>query len=110
MKTATSLLKRGENAVVVFTHGKYLSLKRDGSGSTGNWVINKNRRIKKVVIYERTKTGNEIYIARPTSISGSRDPGRYVIKFADMRYFGNTYFNWPEFSGSRNPVRYWQPN
>lgn len=110
MNNATSLLKRGESAVVVFTHGKYLNLKRDGSGSTGNWVINKNRQIKKVVIYERTKTGNEIYVASPTSITDSRDPGRSVIQFANLRYFGKTYFNWPEFSGSRNPVRYWQPN
>ena len=106
--SSTSLLNPNAKAIVVFTHGKDLKIKRDGSGSTGNWVIDPKRPIHKVVIYERTPTGNEIYVAKPAAIARSRDEGRFVIKLADVKYFGSTYFNWPDFAGSRNPVRYRQ--
>lgn len=105
---ATSLLKRGENAIVIFTYGKSFQIKQDRSGSTGNWVINQNRSTRKVIIYERTERGNDIYVAKRTAIKKSRDSGRYVIHLTDVAYYGTTYMNWPQFSGSRNPVRYWE--
>lgn len=104
---ATSLLKRGENAIVIFTYGKYFKRHNDGSGSTGNWVIDKNRKVKQVIIYNRTERGNEVYIAKPTALAPSKHAGRFVIKLDNIEYYGCTYFNWPQFSGSRNPVRYW---
>lgn len=108
MNIATSLLKRGDNAIVIFTYGKYFNRKHDGSGSTGNWVIDQSRACRKVVIYNRTDAGNEIYIARRTRIRPSKEQGRYVIHLADVRYFGCTYLNWVQFTGSRNPIRYWK--
>lgn len=108
---ATSLLKRGENAIAIFTHGKYLIKNQDGSGSTGNWVIDQNRKCSKVVIYNRTLHGNQVYVAKRTAVTPSKKAGRSVIELADIQYFGTTYFNWPQFSGSRNPIRYLQiPN
>lgn len=103
---ATSLLKRGENAIVIFTYGKYFRKKQDGSGSTGNWVIDENRKCNKVVIYNRTQRGNEVYIAKRTAVTPSKEAGRFVIKLNNIEYYGCTYFNWPQFAGSRNPVRY----
>jgi hypothetical protein len=103
---ATSLLKRGENAIVIFTYGRYFQKKHDGSGSTGNWVIDEKRKCNQVIIYNRTGSRNDIYIARRQAVRPSRQSGRFVMQLADIQYFGTTYFNWPQFSGSRNPVRY----
>jgi hypothetical protein len=103
---ATSLLKRGENAMVIFTYGKSFKVHKDRSGSTGNWVISTQRRCRKVIIYKRSERGNDIYVARRAAIRRSKEEGRYIIQLADVRYFGTTYLNWPSFSGSRNPVRY----
>lgn len=105
---ATSLLKRGENAIVIFTYGKYFRKMKDGSGSTGNWVIDEKRKCNKVVIYNRTQRGNEVYVAKRTAISPSKEAGRFVIKLESIEYYGSTYFNWPQFAGSRNPVRYFK--
>ncbi len=105
---ATSLLKRGENAIVIFTYGKSFNIKKDRSGSTGNWVINQERKYNKVIIYERTESGNDVYVAKRTTIRRSKEDGRYVIHLKDVSYYGSTYLNWPNFSGSRNPVRYLQ--
>lgn len=102
----TSLLSRNEEAIVIFTYGKYFRRNKDGSGSTGNWVIDESRKCGKVVIYKRTNSHNDIYIAKRAAVEPSKEDGRYVIKLAEIRYFGTTYFNWPQFTGSRNPVRY----
>ncbi|MCC7163980.1 MAG: HNH endonuclease [Anaerolineae bacterium] len=104
---ATSLLKRRENAIVVFTCGKYFKKRDDGSGSTGNWVIDKKRKVKQVIIYNRTERGNEVYVAKRTAVTPSKHVGRFVIELDSIEYYGCTYFNWTQFSGSRNPVRYW---
>lgn len=106
---ATSLLKRGENALVIFTYGKYFYRDQDGSGSTGNWVIDENRKCDQVIIYNRTARGNEVYIARRTTVTPSKQAGRFVINLDNIQYFGCTYFNWLQFSGSRNPIRYFRP-
>lgn len=104
---ATSLLKRGENALVIFTYGKYFRKKQDGSGSTGHWVIDENRKCDKVVIYNRTQQGNQVYLAKPKAVMPSKkESGRFVIHLHGIEYFGSTYFNWLQFSGSRNPIRY----
>jgi hypothetical protein len=103
----TSLLQRGENAIVIFTYGKKFNIKRDRSGSTGNWVLNHQRKYRKVVIYERTTEGNDVYVARRAGIKRSNQDRRYVLFLKDVSYLGTTYLNWPRFSGSRNPIRYW---
>ncbi len=106
MYTDTSLLKPGEHAIVIFTYGRYFHKKRDGSGSTGNWVIDENRKCSKVVIYNRVGARNDVYVARRAGLKPSREPGRFIINLEKIHYFGTTYFNWPQFAGSRNPVRY----
>ncbi len=104
---ATSLLKRGENAIVIFTYGKYFRKMKNGSGSTGNWVIDENRMCNQVVIYNRTQFGNEIYVAKRKAVTPSKkEAGRFVIELNEIEYYGCTYFNWLQFAGSRNPIRY----
>lgn len=107
MNTGASLLKRGENAIVIFTYGKSFTIHDDRSGSTGNWVVNHRRKYRKVVIYQRTDSVNKVFVARRGQLKKSREAGRFVIKLTDVRYYGSTYLNWPQFSGSRNPIRYW---
>lgn len=104
---ATSLLKRGENALVIFTYGKYFQKKHDGSGSTGHWAIDEKRKCDKVVIYNRTQQGNQVFVAKRTAITPSKkEAGRFVIQLDEIEYYGCTFFNWLQFSGSRNPIRY----
>lgn len=104
---ATSLLKRGQDAIVIFTYGKYFRKMKDGSGSTGHWVIDENRKCNQVIIYNRTQRGNEVYVAKRTAVLPSKkEAGRFVIHLNEIEYFGCTYFNWLQFSGSRNPIRY----
>jgi hypothetical protein len=103
---ATSLLQRGEHAIVIFTYGRHFQKRKDGSGSTGDWVIDETRKCNKVVIYNRIQARNDIYVAKRRDIKPAKQPGRFVLKLSDIRYFGTTYFNWPQFAGSRNPVRY----
>jgi hypothetical protein len=110
MKADTSLLKRGEDAIVVFTYGKKFKIHPDASGSTGNWIINQKRGTRKVIIYARTARGNDIYVAKRKTVQRAQENGRYVIHLQDVRYFGTTYLNWLQFSGSRNPIRYWNTN
>src|SRR5205823_3333345 len=38
LHSVTELLAPGESALAVFTHGRYLNLNSDGTGSSGNWV------------------------------------------------------------------------
>src|SRR5262245_29779441 len=105
---ATSLLKRGQDAIVIFTHGKYFHKKQDGSGSTGNWVIDDKGKCERVVVYNRPADGNQVYVAKRAAIKPSKEAGRFVIQLDNIEYYGCTYFNWPQFSGSRNPIRYFR--
>jgi len=107
MKADTSLLKRGQDAIVVFTYGEKFKIHPDATGSTGNWVLDQKRSTRKVIIYERTPRGNDVYVAKRKTIQRSKEAGRYIIHLQDVRYFGTTYLNWTQFSGSRNPIRYW---
>lgn len=108
MHTDTSLLRRGEHAIAIFTHGKYFQRRRDGSGSTGNWVLDDKRKCNQVIIYNRTESRNDIYVARRTAVKPSREAGRFVLDLDKIHYLGSTYLNWLQFAGSRNPVRYLQ--
>lgn len=105
---ATSLLKRGSNAIVIFTYGKYFHKHGDGTGSTGNWVLDEKRKANQVIIYNRTERGNEVYVAKRAALTPAKQAGRFVINLHNIQYFGCTYFNWLQFSGSRNPIRYFQ--
>jgi hypothetical protein len=109
---ALEAIKPGETAVAIFTRGGRFKLKQDGSGSTGNWVISKTRRINKVIIYKQdTARGqHEIYVGVPTEIIDSDEEGRREVRMADVQLVGTTSNNWHEFTetkaGAVNPIKY----
>jgi hypothetical protein len=42
---ARDLVQAGESAVAIFTRGGRFVLREDGTGYTGNWVINPKKKI-----------------------------------------------------------------
>jgi hypothetical protein len=65
-----------------------------------------------VIIYLRGPDirTNDVYVAIPTGITGSRYEGRYVIHLKDIRHVGTTEKNWYEFAeGGQSLVRYINP-
>lgn len=109
---AQDVIKHGETAVAIFTRGGRFSLKQDGSGSTGNWVISQNRKTDKVIVYKQdSKRGqNEIYVGVPVEIIDSEEKGRREVRMADIQLVGTTSNNWNEFTetkpGAVNPIKY----
>jgi len=109
---ARDLVKRGESAVAIFTRGGHFEHDPDGSGYTGNWVINPQKKLDKVVIYKRDAAGtrHEVYVGTPVEIIDSEQEGRRQIKMVDIRLAGTTTHNWNEFTetkhGSINPIKY----
>jgi hypothetical protein len=81
-------------------------------GSTGNWVLNPNRKVDRVIIYKRDTNGNqhEIYAGIPVEIVESEEAGRRQVKLADLKLLGTTSNNWNEFAetkhGAVNPIKY----
>lgn len=109
---ARDTIRSGESAVAVFTRGGRFVLHQDGTAVTGNWVISRNRRIDKVIIYKQDQIGNqhEVYVGVPVEIVPSEQQGRRIIKLADVQFVGTTSHNWNEFTdtkaGAVNPIRY----
>ena len=106
---ARELIEPGERAVVVFTHGPHFVWREDGSGSTGNWKINRARRFDRVIIYHRldSATANEVYTAEADGLEPSDEEGRKIILLKNVVHRGSTTANWREFAeGRQNPVRY----
>jgi hypothetical protein len=109
---ARDVIKPGETAVVIFTRGGRFTLKQDGSGSTGNWVVSQNRKTDKVIIYKRdSRRGqSEIYVGVPVEIIDSDEEGRREARMASLELVGTTDSNWNEFTetkqGAVNPVKY----
>lgn len=106
---ARDFIKPGENVVVIFTHGMHFDLDDDNTGSTGQWVIDSNRRLDRVILYRRDddKDLNTLYIANYAGIEPATREGRYDIQLTHVQYIGTTSKNWPEFAeGGQNPIRY----
>jgi hypothetical protein len=106
---ARDFIKPGENVIVIFTKGALLKFDDNNSGSTGNWEINLNRSIDRVIIYcrhEETKI-NTLYVANYAGVEPSDEENRYIIKLEHIQYIGTTPLNWLEFAkGSQKPVQY----
>src|SRR5437879_73873 len=109
---ARDAIKSGESAVAIFTRGGRFTLNQDGSASTGNWVISKNRPIDKVIIYKHNfGTGqHEVYVGVPIEIIDSDQEGRRKVRMVNVQLAGTTTDNWNEFTetkpGAVNPIKY----
>ncbi|SRR6266446_7943218 len=95
--TADQLLRPGEVGLFIFTEGANLTIGSDGSGSTGDWVVDPRRRVDWVIIYKRgsTPTHNELWMARCGNYEGPRSD-RYGIGLRDAHRVGSTDANWAQ--------------
>jgi len=110
---AIDFLTPGETAIVLFTDGRNLTIRPDGTGASGNWIINPRRPTDKIIIYRRdttdTRITNEIFIGQHNGVSGPTpgDDRRYIVAFIDLKSAGITDMNWSEFAETGSaPVRY----
>jgi hypothetical protein len=110
LRSVTDLLVPGESALAVFTHGQLLSLNPDGTGSSGNWVIDPERRVDRFIVYSRSGPVGMpagVYRAEFVGAAESAEPGRFVVNFRGVELVGVTRESWPEFADTGvNPVRY----
>ena len=103
------VIPSGVKAVAVFTRGSKFEKNKDGIGSTGNWKIDPNRNLEKVIIYHRPEREPqaEVHVADISQIKPSGEEGRFIIFFENREKVGDTDLNWFEFAESgSNPVRY----
>ncbi len=109
---ATDLLKKGEVALVISTDGRDLEMDSKGFGQSGQWRMNPNHQVHKVIIYKRDKSRNtqEIYVAEHVGVTEADMPRRFVVSLANIRNVGTTTSTWHEFAevkkGAQNPIRY----
>lgn len=110
---ANDIVKTNETAMMIFTDGRNLTMKEDGTGSSGVWRINRNAAPDKVIVYHRNGNRNEIYLGDFVQLSPSNEirfPGRLVVEFVNLEFVGTTALNWNEFTdtkhGSVSPVKY----
>ena len=106
---ARDLIKPDENVIVIFTHGLHFDLRDDNTGSTGEWDIDPNRSVDRVIIYHRNDEmhTNILYIANHAGVEPANREGRYNIQLTHVQYIGTTSSNWHEFAeAGSNPIRY----
>jgi len=106
---ADQLLRPGEIGLFIYTEGGALQINDDGTGSTGNWMIDPLRRVDFIFIYKRNQENgsmNELLIARCGDFEGPVSK-RYKVNLRDVRLIGYTSVNWAEFASTqKNPIRY----
>lgn len=106
--SADQLLRPGEVGLFIFTEGASLTIGADGTGSTGDWVVDPRRRVDWIIIYKRgsDRTNNELWMARPGDYESARGD-RYAIGLRHVQLIGATDANWSQFaSAGNNPIRY----
>ncbi|WP_353929845.1 HNH endonuclease [Okeanomitos corallinicola TIOX110] len=105
---ARSFIKLDENVMVIFTDGTLLEFGDNNTGLTGDWKIDVNRPIDRVIIYQRDETKkNKLYIANHAGVQFVQENNRYKIKLAHVQYIGETQLNWYEFADAQaQPIRY----
>lgn len=106
---ARQFQRPGERMMVIFTRGGRFVVNDDHSGSTGNWVIDPNRNVDRVVIYHRRDQAspNELYIGTFKGVQPTDKPTRYSVQLDHIQYVGLTESNWLDFAdGGQNPIRY----
>ena len=107
---ARDFIKPSENVIVIFTHGiDFILNKDDNTGSTGEWDIDPNRSVDRVIIYLRNdeRHTNTLYIANHAGVKPADREGRHNIQLTHVQYIGTTSAKWPEFAetGMRS-IRY----
>jgi hypothetical protein len=106
---ARQFLRPGEQLLILFTRGPLLSIDwSDQTGQTGNWVINTQRHIDRVIIYHRDDETqqNTIYLATYAGVE-SAEGGRHRIQLTHIQYAGTTDVSWKTFAETeQNPIRY----
>ena len=106
---SSDFIRPGENLVVLFTDGTLLEFGDDNTGITGDWNIDVNRPVDRVIIYHRHEqtTTNKLYIANHAGVEFVKESNRYKIKLAHVQYIGETKLNWFEFADTgAHPIRY----
>jgi hypothetical protein len=107
---AEQVLRPGEVGLFIFTEGLHLTLRPDGTGTTGYWRIDPRRRVEWVVIYKRplgSDVGGELLLARPGDFEGPTSEDRYLINLRQVVATGVTRANWRDFAAAgANPIRY----
>lgn len=107
---ARDFIKPGENVIVIFTHGSHFDPNGDdNTGSTGEWDINPNRSVDRVIIYLRNDENNTntLYIANHAGVKPADREGRYNIQLTNAQYIGTTSANWHDFAETGSyPIRY----
>jgi hypothetical protein len=110
LRSLADLLIPGESALAVFTHGQHFSLNPDGTGTSGNWVMDPERRVDRFIVYSRTGPAGrpaEVYRTVFVGAAESVEPGRFVVNFRGAELVGVTHESWPRFADTGvNPVRY----
>ncbi len=105
---ARDFIKPGENVIVILTQGSDFFLRDDNTGSTGEWKIDPNRSVDRVIIYLRNDDHtNTLYIANHTGVKPADREGRYNIQLTHVQYIGITSANWNDFAETGTyPIRY----
>jgi hypothetical protein len=109
INSARDLLKPGESALVLFTRGRRLTINDDGSGSSGNWILDRNLRVKRVIVYHQLPEADrvDVYLADFVGAIVSDEPGRSVVRFEQANLAGFAGASWREFAETwSNPVRF----
>jgi hypothetical protein len=109
IRLASDLLNRKEFAVVIYTNGD--KLHKTGKGFSGNWVINPNHRLEKVIIYYRKdnrKSGAELYVGDFQKIGTPLEPDtqknletRHAVYFTNLKPVGETEVNFHQFTETK---------
>lgn len=107
--SADQLLRPGEVALFIFTDGTELKVDANGTGSTGDWVLDPKRGFDWVFIYRRGRRDEiaELIMARRGDMEERAD-GRFLVNLREVKSVGSTRANWHEFAGAptNNPIRY----
>ena len=110
-ESAEQLLNPGETGLFLFTDGRFVTQNDDGSGSSGFWKLDSQRKIDRVVIFRWSlREGErfvELFSALSSGVDGPTDEGRYNVRLVNIHFEGNTVRTWEDFVGTQqHPVTY----
>lgn len=109
ISTTSDLVNGGQQTVIIFTRGRNILIREDGTGYSGKWVIAERKfpGTTKVIIYLRDSVTKQkkIYLGDYSGYHPSDIPGRFVVEFSGLTLVGTTNKNWLEFAGKgQNPI------
>ncbi|WP_110520478.1 HNH endonuclease [Herpetosiphon llansteffanensis] len=107
---ARDFVQPGKRLLALFTNGHLLTFNNDGTGSSGNWIMDDHRinTIDQVLIYLRDDSNiNKLYTATYKYAEKVED-GRYCVYFEHYHYIKEIEQNWVQFTGAQQVVRYFE--